>query len=134
MEKKVQLSIDAIYKEKFEKDVKGYNPDQVDSFLDKVISDYDAFESIISSKDAQIEGYRRELEELKKLMDASSGDRERLRQLERDNSVMREKLDSIKPGDAPNAENMKYLQLINRYETFLHDEGYDPKTLRKRSV
>ena len=65
MEKKIDLTIDAIYKEKFEKDVKGYNAEQVDIFLDRIIRDYDTFSEIISSKDAQIASLKAELSKTK---------------------------------------------------------------------
>ncbi len=133
MEKKVELSIDTIYKEKFEKDVKGYNPEQVDAFLDRIIRDYDAFESIISSKDAQIEELRQAYSKECGKTASYQSDYERMRELERENSVMRKKLESIKPGDVPNAENMRYIQRVNQLEGFLYSEGYDPSTLKKRS-
>ena len=37
---KLQLNAKDILNKQFEKDVKGYNPDEVDSFLDKVLTDY----------------------------------------------------------------------------------------------
>lgn len=133
MEKNVELSIEAIYKEKFEKDVKGYNPEQVDSFLDRIIRDYDAFESIIDSKNAQIAALKEEVRFEQERNANSKADYERLRALERDNSVMQKKLEAIKPGETPTAENLRFLQRIGELESFLYSEGYDPKTLRKRS-
>lgn len=133
MEKKIDLTIDAIYKEKFEKDVKGYNAEQVDAFLDRIIRDYDTFSEILSSKDAQIASLRAELSKTKEQIANADVDYERLRSLERENSVMTKQLESIKPGDTPNAENLRYIQRINALETFLFSEGYDVKNLKKRS-
>lgn len=133
MEKKIDLTIDAIYKEKFEKDVKGYNAEQVDAFLDRIIRDYDTFHEILSSKDAQIASLRAELSKFKSQLANANVDYEKMRSLERDNSVMAKRLEAIKPGDAPNAENLQYIQRINALETFLFSEGYDVKNLKKRS-
>mgnify|MGYP002673063015 FL=1 len=133
MEKKIDLTIDAIYKEKFEKDVKGYNAEQVDAFLDRIICDYDAFSEILSSKDAQIASLRAELSKMKEQIANADVDYERLRSLERENSVMAKQLESIKPGDSPNVENLRYIQRINTLESFLFSEGYDVKNLKKRS-
>ena len=133
MEMKIDLTIDAIYKEKFEKDVKGYNAEQVDAFLDRIIRDYDTFHEILSSKDAQIASLRAELSKLKSQLANANVDYEKMRSLERDNSVMAKRLEAIKPGDAPNAENLQYIQRINALETFLFSEGYDVKNLKKRS-
>ncbi|HBB05904.1 MAG TPA: hypothetical protein DCZ41_04945 [Firmicutes bacterium] len=133
MEKKIDLTIDAIYKEKFEKDVKGYNAEQVDIFLDRIIRDYDTFSEIISSKDAQIASLKAELSKTKEQIANADVDYERLRSLERENSVMAKRLESIKPGDTPNAENLRYIQRVNALESFLFNEGYDVKTLKKRS-
>lgn len=137
MEKTVELTIDAIYKEKFEKDVKGYNPDQVDAFLDRIIRDYDAYESQLAAYREEIVSSKKEIQHLNNLMiNATSGDinlKKEFRRLELENSVMKKKLDSIKPGDAPNAENMAYIQRINELENFLYQEGYDPKSLKKRN-
>ena len=133
MEKKIDLTIDAIYKEKFEKDVKGYNAEQVDAFLDRIIRDYDTFHEILSSKDAQIASLRAELSKFKSQLANANLDYEKMRSLERDNSVMAKRLEAIKPGDAPNAENLQYIQRINALETFLFSEGYDVKNLKKRS-
>ena len=133
MEKKIDLTIDAIYKEKFEKDVKGYNAEQVDIFLDRIIRDYDTFSEIISSKDAQIASLKAELSKTKEQIANADVDYERLRSLERENSVMAKQLESIKPGATPNAENLRYIQRVNALESFLFNEGYDVKTLKKRS-
>jgi DivIVA domain-containing protein len=40
MNDRIQLTVQKILDKKFTRDVKGYNPDEVDAFLDMVIQDY----------------------------------------------------------------------------------------------
>ena len=61
MEKNVKLTINDIYNHRFEKDVKGYNPDEVDSFLDQIIQDYDAYEKAIASLEEEIANLNKDL-------------------------------------------------------------------------
>lgn len=62
----IKLSSDDILKKQFRSKVKGYDPDEVDSYLDQVISDYEAFQSIIEDLYGQIGTLQRELMEAKK--------------------------------------------------------------------
>lgn len=43
----IKLSAQDILKKKFRNKVKGYDPDEVDSYLDQIISDYETFQDII---------------------------------------------------------------------------------------
>lgn len=59
----VKLSADAILKKQFKRSMKGYDEQEVDSYLDQVISDYKAFESIIENQQEQIEKLQKSLQE-----------------------------------------------------------------------
>ncbi|MCH3904381.1 MAG: DivIVA domain-containing protein [Lactobacillus sp.] len=59
----VKLSAEAILKKQFKHSMKGYDEQEVDSYLDQVISDYKAFESIIESQQEQIEELQKSLQE-----------------------------------------------------------------------
>lgn len=61
----IKLSSDQILKKQFRSKVKGYDPDEVDSYLDQVISDYETFQSIIEDLYGQIGKLQRELMEAK---------------------------------------------------------------------
>lgn len=43
----IKLSAQDILKKQFRSKVKGYDPDEVDSYLDQIISDYETFQDII---------------------------------------------------------------------------------------
>lgn len=45
--KKTELGADIIYNKEFKNSMRGYNPEEVDAFLDIVIKDYEVFESEI---------------------------------------------------------------------------------------
>lgn len=61
----IKLSSQDILKKQFRSKVKGYDPDEVDSYLDQVISDYETFQSIIEDLYGQIGKLQRELMEAK---------------------------------------------------------------------
>lgn len=59
----VKLNADAILKKQFKHSMKGYDEQEVDSYLDQIISDYKAFESIIENQQEQIEELQKSLQE-----------------------------------------------------------------------
>lgn len=50
----IKLSAQDILKKQFRNKVKGYDPEEVDTYLDQVISDYETFQSIIEDLYGQI--------------------------------------------------------------------------------
>ena len=137
MEKNVKLTINDIYNRRFEKDVKGYNPDEVDTFLDEIIKDYDAYEKYIASLEEEINNLNKDLSSktndvsvlAKRAMDAE----QKAIELEIQNASLNNKFAGIKPGDAITEENLEYIQKIHDYETFLYQQGYDVTKIRKGS-
>ncbi len=135
MEKNVKLTINDIYNRRFEKDVKGYNPDEVDTFLDEIIKDYDAYEKYIASLEDEIAKLNKDLSSktndvstlAKRAMDAE----QKAKELEIANASLNNKFAGIKPGDAITEENLEYIQRIHEYETFLYQQGYDVTKIRK---
>ncbi|MBO7121199.1 MAG: DivIVA domain-containing protein [Bacilli bacterium] len=135
MEKNVKLTINDIYNRRFEKDVKGYNPDEVDTFLDEIIKDYDAYEKYIASLEEEINNLNKDLSSktndvsvlAKRAMDAE----QKAKELEIQNASLNNKFAGIKPGDAITEENLEYIQKIHDYETFLYQQGYDVTKIRK---
>lgn len=63
----VKLSAQDILKKQFRSKVKGYDPDEVDAYLDQVISDYETFHQIIEDLYGQIGTLQRQLMDAKKL-------------------------------------------------------------------
>jgi DivIVA domain-containing protein len=136
MNDRIELTVQKILAKKFTPDVKGYNPDQVDDFLDNVIKDYVSFSEIQKQQAATIETLQKQLADLQEKESKATSDSQILwdknKQLEIDNASMASRLKGIKPGDRPTAENMQYIQRIRTLEDFLNSEGYDPNNLKRK--
>ena len=134
MENKVNLTAKAILDKKFTKDVKGYNPDEVDSFLDDIIADYQSFTRFLKEKDAKIEA----LESKIAAYDASYSSAnkkygelyERAKLLEIENASLSKRLEGIKPSDKVTAENMEWIQRCHKLEDFLYRHGFTEADLK----
>lgn len=57
----IKLSAQDILKKQFRSKAKGYDPDEVDAYLDEVISDYENFQQIIEDLYGQIGTLQRQL-------------------------------------------------------------------------
>ena len=57
----IKLSAQDILKKQFRSKVKGYDPDEVDAYLDQVISDYETFQQIVEDLYGQIGTLQRQL-------------------------------------------------------------------------
>lgn len=57
----IKLSAQDILKKQFRSKVKGYDPDEVDAYLDQVISDYETFQQLIEDLYGQIGTLQRQL-------------------------------------------------------------------------
>ena len=65
MSKEILLHPDMLYNWDFKVDARGYRPQEVDKVLDMVISDYNAYNSMIREKDRQIDALNNQILELK---------------------------------------------------------------------
>lgn len=65
MSKEILLNTDMLYNWDFKVDARGYRPQEVDKVLDMVISDYNAYNSMIREKDRQIDALNNQILELK---------------------------------------------------------------------
>ena len=65
MSKEILLNPDMLYNWDFKVDARGYRPQEVDKVLDMVISDYNAYNSMIREKDKQIDALNNQILELK---------------------------------------------------------------------
>jgi DivIVA domain-containing protein len=63
--KEILLNPEMLYNWDFKVDARGYRPQEVDKVLDMVISDYNAYNSMIREKDRQINALNNQILELK---------------------------------------------------------------------
>ena len=79
----IKLSAQDILKKQFRSKVKGYDPDEVDAYLDQVISDYETFQQLIEDLYGQIGTLQRQLmderQKEKKTVAAEQKDEEKLK-------------------------------------------------------
>jgi DivIVA domain-containing protein len=62
----IKLNSKMILEKEFKRQMKGYNIDEVDQFLDIIMEDYDNFNKIIKELQAENERLKKELEAAKK--------------------------------------------------------------------
>lgn len=72
----IKLSAQDILKKQFRSKVKGYDPDEVDAYLDQVISDYETFQQIVEDLYGQIGTLQRQLMDEKQKENKSSAEEE----------------------------------------------------------
>ena len=65
MERNLNLDVDTIVNKEFSIECKGYSPIEVDSFLDKIVQDYDTFQKIIEELNQQVSLYQNATDKLK---------------------------------------------------------------------
>lgn len=120
MQNQIKLTPTEILSKQFTKDVKGYNPDEVDAFLDEVIADYRAFASFVKDSKDYIDKLEMENAKLAK----------RNHDLETENGGLHSRLDGIKEGTGVTQENMAYIQRISKLEKKLYSLGYNPQEIK----
>ncbi|MFA5480772.1 MAG: DivIVA domain-containing protein [Bacilli bacterium] len=119
MESKINLSAKAIINKLFTRNVKGYDPLEVDKFLDSVADDYRLFEKAL----AEYKLYVAELETLVKT------NKDKLVELEVENAKYKKRLGNIKDDPKVTMQNLEYIKRINVLETELYRLGVDPTKL-----
>lgn len=65
MEHNLNLDAEKILNTQFDIDFKGYNAEQVDHMLDKVIEDYQAYDDLVAKLDLKVADLQQENESLK---------------------------------------------------------------------
>lgn len=119
-DKTIFLNADDILREKFTKNVKGYDPDEVDAFLDRIMNDYRAFEKYFQESKSYIVDLEGQLRKAK----------ESISQLTLDNAKMNTRLAGVKDSSNVNASNLEYINRIARLETALWKAGIDPTSCK----
>lgn len=117
MEKEVKFNSQSLLEIKFEKDVKGYNPLQVDQTLDAVIEDYKVYEKDAQISKDELAKQKQEIETLKS----------KNRELEIELANAKTSLKAMPKG--ANQDNVSLLKRIDALERALYLKGVDPKKI-----
>lgn len=117
---KLKLSSNAILDKKFQATSRGYNPLEVDTFLDTIISDYMVVESNVLALKRDVDNLISKINDLEK----------QKRVLEVENGRYRTRFANIKESDNVTSDNIEYIKRINALEKFLWEKGYNPKDIK----
>lgn len=119
-DKTISLNVDQILKKTFTPNVKGYDPDEVDSFLDQVIRDYRAFEAYYVESKGYIVSLESQLRELKESVNSLTVGKARLEA----------RLAGVKDPSSVSTDNLQYVNRIAVLEKALWDRGIDPVEIK----
>ena len=120
-DKSVSLTAKDILDKIFTPNVKGYDPDEVDDFLDQIVRDYQAYDKYIQDAQAYIQSLETQLRRAKE-----DNHEQSISLAKAENRVK-----GIKDTDQVNSTNAQLLQYIDRLEKALYARGVDPKKLQK---
>lgn len=104
MEQKVQLSPKKIVGREFKVDFKGYNADEVDHFLDIIVSDYEAFAAMLNNSYDKIEQLEAKLATQKDIV----------AKMEREKALQEDNIHAMEENLSSNVDILKRLSLLEK--------------------
>ena len=117
---KLELTAKDILNKKFRQSPNGYNPEEVDAFLDKILEDYKSFDAESKEFELKLTNLKRENEVLKANI------------REKDYEISIQKGKNLAASTAKNSslDNLTLLQRCGAYEKKLHELGVDPSKIK----
>ena len=104
METKIVLSPKKIVAKEFKVDFKGYNPEEVDHFLDMIVKDYTAFASMLNASYDKIDQLEARLSEQKI----------KIAKLEREKVLQDDNIHAMEENLSTNVDILKRLSLLEK--------------------
>ena len=120
MADKLNYTSESLLNLKFTKDVRGYDPLEVDETLDKVIEDLRVYEKYKKNTDEYIRKIEREIYDLNQKINA----------LEIENAKYSKSLENIGDNPAASKENIQLLKRISALEDALYKLGGNPSKIK----
>ena len=117
---KLVLTAEQIGNKIFKGVPRGYDPYEVDKFLDQIILDYERVESNYLATQTEIDA-------LKKRITTLEGEKA---ELEIELGKFKSKYSKIKPTDNVTDDNINLIKRINTLEKFLWQNGFNPNTIK----
>ena len=114
------LSEEAILSKVFVANVKGYDPDEVDAFLDLIIADYRQFNR----------AYAENKEYIVQLETQNRRIREDLQKSEQERARLKTRFEGLKDTDQPNTGNIDLLTRIGKLEAEVYRLGGNPRDIK----
>ncbi len=119
-DKSISLNVDQILKKTFTPNVKGYDPDEVDDFLDQIIKDYRSFEAYYKESKGYIISLESQLRDSKETSNNLTVEKARLES----------RLAGVKDPSSVSTDNLRYVNRIASLESALWDLGVDPNGIK----
>ncbi len=117
---KLRLSSKDILNKKFKQSANGYDPEEVDTFLDKILEDYRSIDKEIDGLNAEIISLKRDNETLKA----------NLRDKDQAISIQKRKNIALMSSRHSSLDNLELLQKCGAYERKLYELGVDPNKVK----
>ena len=117
---KLVLTSDQISEKIFKGVPRGYDPYEVDKYLDQIIADYEKVEANFLYSKAEVDALNKKIETLEK----------EKRDLEMEVGRFKTKYSNVKNTDVVTDENLNYIKRINVLERFLWQNGFNPNNIK----
>ena len=117
---KLVLSAEQISDKVFKGIPRGYDPYEVDKYLDQIILDYEKVEANNLLSKAELETLKKKIATLEK----------EKKDLELELGRFKSKYSNIKPSDNVTDDNIDLIKRINTLERFLWQNGFNPSTIK----
>ena len=117
---KLKLNHSDILDKKFSPSESGYDAYEVDSFLDKILEDYEFIEKNELLLIEELEALNKKIKELT----------DNKKELEIELTKFKSRFQNIKDCDNVTTDNIELLKKINVYEKYLYEKGVDPTKLK----
>ena len=117
---KLVLSSEQISEKVFKGVPRGYDPYEVDKYLDLIIVDYEKVEANYLMSKSEVEDLNKKNEALK----------QEIKKLELEIGRYKSKYSNIKPNDNVTEDNINLIKRINALERFLWQNGFNPNSIK----
>ncbi|MFA6667472.1 MAG: DivIVA domain-containing protein [Bacilli bacterium] len=115
---KLLLSSKDVLNKQFTKNVKGYDPLEVDTFLDLVLKDYKVIDNVVINLNQKINDLKKENLELTNEMDSMKS------------QATKKSKQTFVVNDYSRLDNLELLKKISAYENKLYELGVDPSKIK----
>ena len=117
---KLVLSAEQIGNKVFKGVPRGYDPYEVDKFLDQIILDYERVENNYLATQTEVDSMKKKIASLEN----------EKANLEIELGKYKTKYSKIKPTDNVTDDNINLIKRINTLETFLWQNGFNPHNIK----
>ncbi len=115
---KLLLTSKDILNKQFTKNVKGYDPLEVDTFLDMVLKDYKVIDNVVINLNEKVNELKKENQELVNEIESMKA------------QGLKKSKQTFVVNDYSRLDNLELLKKISAYENKLYELGVDPSKIK----